>query len=237
MSDKEYVLNKILGTDISIDPWKHLIIKDFLPQDLYDGIKQETSVYVKRKEMRGTEGKGARAYHVNVNKSINIFPKPNEPYLNKYYNILMDRDIEKAIRDKVMLEDYHENKESVDMWASFDIQTSGFVYDAVHPDHETKMITMLHYLPDTDDESLGTLLYTPDKDGRKLKVEEDSLSYAPYISNCVLLFAPCSKKGFITNHSMMHKSNKTIFRKTLQTFWLRHKVDWTTKAQKGRIKL
>ena len=237
MNNKEYVLNKILQTETSNDPWKHLIIKDFLPKDLYDKIINETFVYVNKKEMKGTEGKGARAYHVNVNKSINVFPdESSEPYLTEYYNILMDEDVEKAIRDKVLLEGYHKNEPSVDMWASFDIQTSGFVYDEVHSDHETKMITMLHYLTENDDdESLGTLLYSPDIDGNKLSVERDSISCAPFISNCVLLFAPCRKKGHKSNHSMIHKSDKTIFRKTLQTFWLRDEADWTSKKQSGRI--
>ena len=250
MNNKEYILNKILESEVSYDPWKHLIIKDFLPQSFYDGILNETSVYVNKEEMKGTEGKGARAYHVNINKSINRFPdKSNEPYLTEYYNILMDEDVEKAIRDKVMLKDYHKNEPSVDMWGSFDIQTSGFVYDEVHPDHEMKMITMLHYLPENeDDESLGTLLYSPDKnrtidkrfkytERMKDRVENKILSHAPFLPNHVLLFAPCWKEGYVTNHSMMHKSNKTIFRKTLQTFWVKEKVDWTNIIQKGRIKL
>ena len=238
MGNKEYILNKILETEISNDPWKHLVVKDFLPKSLYDGIKEETSVYVNREEMRGTENKGARAYHVNINKSIGVYPLKNQPHLKEYYDILNDIEIENAIKDKVFLEDYHKMTDSVDMWGSFDIMTSGFTYDEVHPDHEAKMITMIHYLADNDeDKEIGTLLYSPKIEGSKQSIKNDIVSRTFYIPNCVLFFAPCKKPGYITNHSMMHHSKKTAFRKTIQTFWLRQKSDWTTKAQKGRIKL
>lgn len=238
MSNKEYILNKITNSEISNDPWKHLIIKDFLPISLYKGIKEETELYVNKKQIQKAKDKGVRAYHVSVNHSVGVMPsKDTEPYLHEYYNLLLDRDIEQAIKDKVFLEGYHKDTPSVDMYGTFDIMTSGFTYDEVHPDHENKMITMIHYLADPgDDESLGTLLYSPHKEGSKQSVTKDILSSAPYLPNCVLLFAPCWKKDHISNHSMMHNSKSTVFRKTIQNFYLRKKSDWT-KPQKGRLKI
>ena len=123
------------------------------------------------------------------------------------------------------------------MWSSFDIQSSGFVYDEVHCDHPLKTLTMLLYLADVgDDLNLGTMLYTPEKLGRNLSVEKDYLERADFLPNLALFFAPCDIKGSITNHSMMHLSKITDFRKSIQTFWLREKVNWT-KPQKGRIEL
>ena len=237
MSNKEYVLDKILNSEVSTYPWKHLIIKDFLPQSFYEAIKRETNLYVESDKVKSKVEKGKRAYRVNINKSVGVFPKKSETNLTEYYNILLDSDIENAIKEKVFVEGYHKITESVDMYGTFDIMTSGFTYDEVHPDHESKMITMIHYFADdNNDKDIGTTLYSPNKDGSKLSVTDDILSNAPYIPNCVLFFAPCWKRGHISNHSMMHHSNKTKFRQTMQNFWLRNKVDWT-KPQSERIKL
>ena len=237
MDTKNYIIDRIKNSDVSIDPWKHLIVEDFLPQSLYEGIKKETSVYIEKMKMYKPENKGVRGYHVNVNMSMNVFPSSSEPYLTEYYEILLDRDIENIIKEKVFLNGYHKNIESVDMYGTFDVMTSGFTYDEVHPDHEAKMITMIHYLADEcDDESLGTLLYSPKTDGSKQSVVDDIVLKTRYISNCVLFFAPCWKTGFMSNHSMMHHSKTTPFRKTLQNFWLREKSNWT-RPQSGRILL
>jgi hypothetical protein len=238
MSNKEYVLSKINSVEVSNDPWRHVIIYDFLPQDLYDQIKEETGVYLQRKELRGQEGKGIRAWHLNVNKSQGVYPDASEqPGLREYYDILSDPDIEKAIKLKANLEGYHNDNLSEDMWSSFDIQSSGFVYDEVHADHESKIHTLIHYLADEgDDESLGTTMYSPDIPGLQQDVEKDFVSRAKFIPNSVLIFSPCRKKGHMTNHAMLHLSEKTAFRKTLQTFWMKSKENWTG-AQKGRIKL
>ena len=48
MSNRDYVLNKILDTETSDEPWRHLVLEDFIPQSLFDGIKQETSQYLLR---------------------------------------------------------------------------------------------------------------------------------------------------------------------------------------------
>jgi hypothetical protein len=238
MNNKEYILDKITNSEVSNDPWKHLIIKDFLPLSFYEGIKEETERYVDKKEIQEAKNKGVRAYHVSINKSVGVFPHTTEePYLSEYYNILLDRDIENAIKEKVFLEGYHKNTPSVDMYGTFDVMTSGFTYDEVHPDHENKMITMIHYLANPgDDESLGTLLYSPYKQGFEQSVTKDILSSAPYIPNCVLFFAPCWKENHISNHSMMHNSKTTVFRRTIQNFYLRKESDWT-KPQKGRLKI
>ena len=235
-SNKLYVLDRILNSEPSVYPWKYLIIKDFFPEDVYECVKSETSLYLERDEMRGTENRGVRAYHININKSAGVFPNSNQPFLSEYYNILLDKDIENAIKDKVNTK-HHKNVEAVDMWSSFDIQTSGFVYDEVHSDHETKMISMIHYFAEPDDDqSLGTLLYSPDENGMTLSVENDIIARAPFFPNCAIFFAPCIEKGAITNHAMMHKSTITQFRKSIQVFWMREKANWT-KSQSGRLEL
>ena len=234
--NKLHVLNKILNSEPVLSPWRHLIVKDLFPQDFYEGVKKETSEYLKRDEMKGTEDRGVRAYHININKSVGVFPNSNQPFLSEYYNILLDIDIENAIKQKVNTQ-YHNSEEAVDMWSSFDIQTSGFVYDEVHPDHDTKMISMIHYFAEpNDDESLGTLLYSPNENGMTLSVENDIIARAPFLPNCAIFFAPCREKGAITNHAMMHKSTVTQFRKSIQVFWMREKADWT-KPQRGRLEL
>lgn len=245
MDSKKYVLQKILNTEVQIYPWKHLIINNFIPTSLYEGIKQEVSVY----NDKFSKAKSKRGYTTEINKSQNVFPNSNtNPYLHEYAQIISDPDIEKVIKQKVNIEGYHSNNLSKDMWSSFDIQSPGFIYD-VHPDHESKIHTLVHYLADFgDDKNLGTTLYSPDKNtfggvywcddcnqekcicGKKLppfNTTKDFLKRASYIPNNAIIFSPCTKIGSITNHSMFHLSEKTKYRKTLQTFWLKENENWT----------
>ena len=118
-----------------------------------------------------------------------------------------------------------------------DVKTS-YVYNEVHPDRSDKLITMLHYLADDgDDESLGTFLYTPDRDGKELDVFKDRVKSSPYISNCVLFFSPRDEDNYRTNHCMANKSDKTFLRKSFQTFWIKEESDWTKDKQKGRVRI
>ena len=228
MNNKEYVLNKINNSKIDKDPWDHIIIKDFLPKSLYENIVKETEKYTKKAELNRTN---IRAYHIYANRSISLFP--STPYLKEYYNILLDKDISNAIENKLSV-----SPSPKDFYSELNLFTQGYNYGEIHPDRSDKAITMLHYLADKgDDESIGTLLYTPYKDGNKLDVFKDCLKSSPYISNCVLLFAPKDGKDFKTNHCMANKSKHTFLRKSFQTFWVKEPSDWTKDKQTGRIKL
>lgn len=224
MNTKEYILEKILNTEVQTNPWKHMIIDNFLPKDLFDGIKKETKKY---QTIMGNHNI-QRGYVTTINKSVDFYPDfNNTPCLYEYYQILTDKDIELAIKKQVNIKDYHSNNLSKDMWSSFDIQEAGFVYD-VHSDIEEKIHTLVHYLADLeDDDTLGTTLYSPYIESSKLNTQNDYLKRAKYIPNSAILFSPCEKMNFITNHSMFHTSKKTRFRKTLQTFWLKKESDWT----------
>ena len=234
MTNKEYVLNKITSTDVCETPWRHLIIKDFIPTSLYDAVKKEVQIYEKKFKKMKAVGRG---YTTEVNISQNIFPnKKRNPHLYEYYQIITNRDIETAIKTRVNISEYHSDVLSTDIWSSFDIQSSGFIYD-VHPDHESKIHTLVHYMADFDDDkTLGTALYTPNVDTfggyywemkKPLDTVRDFLKRADYEPNTAILFSPCTKMGYITNHSMFHLSEKTKHRKTLQTFWLKENEDWT----------
>ena len=225
---KEYVLNRIIESECSENPWRHLIVKDFLPKSLYEGVKNETSGYMKNEIL---EQKGIRGYHIFVNQSVGVFP--STPYLSEYYDILLDESIVNSMKDKLLI-----SQNSKDFYSELNVFTQGYVYDEILPDRSDKLITMLHYLAeDGDDESLGTFLYTPDRDGKQLDVFKDKVKSSPYISNCVLLFAPRDDDNYRTNHCMANKSDKTFLRKSFQTFWMKDEADWTKDKQKGRVKL
>jgi len=167
MNNKEYVLNRIIESECSETPWRHLIVKDFLPKSLYDGVKNETSGYMKNEIL---EQKEIRGYHIFVNQSVGVFP--STPYLSEYYDILLDESIVNSIKDKLLI-----SQNSKDFYSELNVFTQGYVYDEVHPDRGDKLITMLHYLAeDGDDESLGTFLYTPDRDGKQLDVLKTELN-------------------------------------------------------------
>ena len=237
MSNKDYVLNKILETQASDEPWRHLVIKDFIPQSLFSGIKEETSKYMDDEKLKEIHKKpkgpkGRRAFANLFNKSVDFKPnKKKNPNLHEYFEILNDSEVERAIKKKVNLPNHHEETLSVDMWSAFDIHISGFVY-GVHADHGAKVHTLVHYFADDgDDEELGTSLYSPNKKNTKLDTLKDAIKRPPYIPNTALLFSPCYEKGFITNHAMYHLSEKTRYRRTIQTFWLGKKQNWLRKLK------
>ena len=228
MNNKEYVLNRIIESECSENPWRHLIIKDFLPKSLYEGVKNETSSYTDNKVLGE---KGVRGYHIFVNESVDVYP--TTPYLKEYYDILLDESVVNSIKDKLLI-----SQNPKDFYSELNVFTRGYVYDEVHPDRSDKLITMLHYLADDgDDESLGTFLYTPDRDGKELDVFKDRVKSSPYISNCVLFFSPRDDDNYRTNHCMANKSDKTFLRKSFQTFWMKDEADWTKDKQKGRVRI
>ena len=190
MDSKKYVLQKILNTEVQIYPWKHLIINNFIPTSLYEGIKQEVSVY----NDKFSKAKSKRGYTTEINKSQNVFPNSNtNPYLHEYAQIISDPDIEKVIKQKVNIEGYHSNNLSKDMWCDDCNQEKCICGKKLPPFNTTK----------------------------------DFLKRASYIPNNAIIFSPCTKIGSITNHSMFHLSEKTKYRKTLQTFWLKENENWT----------
>ena len=228
MSTKEYVLEKIINARVNNDPWDHVVIKNFLPKSFYENLVKETEEYTKREELKQSN---IRAYHIYVNKSISLFP--NSPFLKEYYNILLDKDISEAIESKLSI-----IISPKDFYSELNLFTQGYNYGEIHPDRSDKTITMLHYLADEgDDDSIGTFLYTPYKNGKHLNVFEDRLKSSPYISNCVLFFSPKDGKDYKTNHCMANKSQTTFLRKSFQTFWINEPSDWTKDKQSGRIKL
>jgi len=227
MNTKDYVLEKINNSVIDNDPWDHIVIKDFLPKTFYENMVKETEEYTTAESLKQSN---IRAYHIYVNKSVSVFP--STPYLKEYYDLLLDKDISSAIEKKLSV-----STSPKDFYSELNLFTQGYNYGEIHPDRSDKAITMLHYLADEgDDESIGTLLYTPHKDGRHLDVFKDCLKSSPYITNCVLLFAP--KDGaYKTNHCMANKSEHTFLRKSFQTFWIKEPADWTKDPQTGRIRL
>ena len=226
--NKEFVLNKILNTDVSDYPWKHLIIKDFLPPNLYNGVKREISTHTTDPVL---QKRNIRAYHIFVNQSAGLMP--NTPNLLEYYNILLDESIINAIKNKLLI-----SRHPKDFYSELNLFTQGYNYGEIHPDRSDKLITMLHYLAEEgDDESLGTFLYTPHKNGSELDVFKDRVASAPYTSNCACFFAPCDTPKFKTNHCMAYNSDITFLRSSIQTFWIKEESNWTKDMQSGRINL
>jgi hypothetical protein len=230
MKNLNYVLERITSSKITSAPWEHLVIDKFLPENLYEDVKKEISIYTSNQQLKKNN---VRAYHIYVNASVNVYP--NTPALKEYYDILLNPAVVNSIREKLslILQPYPE-----DFYSELNLFTQGYVYDEIHPDRSDKLITMLHYLAeDDDDRSLGTFLYSPLVDGKNLDVYKDQLASTPYIANCVLLFAPKDTKEYKTNHCMGNKSEKTFLRKSFQTFWIKEQADWTNDRQSGRVRL
>ena len=227
MNNLDYVIDNIRNTNCDEEPWLHLIIKNFLPKDLYEGVCSELENFYSEPILNNH---GIRAYHIFVNQSVGVYPKT--PYLKEYYDILTNDKLIDVIGDKLNV-----TQKPKDFYSELNLFTRGYVYDEVHPDRDDKLFTMLHYLADDgDDESLGTFLYTPHKKGSELRVYEDIEKSSPYIKNCVLFFSPINGK-YQTNHCMGNRSEKTFLRKSFQTFYIKQESDWTKDPQKGRHRL
>lgn len=225
----EYVISKIQNAEIKKYPWPHIIINNFLPATLYTDIVKELDDSFNNKVLKK---KNIRAYRIMANFSVGLFPQ-NSQALSEYYNILNEVDVWDSLKKKLNLD-----IDAKDFYSELNLFTSGYAYDEVHPDREDKLVTMLHYLADEgDDESIGTFLYTPKRDGNKLDIVNDRLASAPYIRNAVLFFAPNNSENFKTNHCMANHSKKTFLRKSFQSFWIRDPADWTKDPQSGRIKI
>ena len=108
MISKDYVLNKILDTEISDEPWRHSVIKDFLPKSLFDGIKGETLKYLddeKLKEIHEKPKAQLVVEHLQIFLINRLTLKPdkhNNPNLYQYFEILNDDEIEKQLKKRLI---------------------------------------------------------------------------------------------------------------------------------------
>jgi len=230
MSNKDYVIDRIKNSVVSNDPWKHVVIRDFMPPSLYENMKKEI---ITLESHACLKNKNTRAYHIYVNKSVNVYPDTG--YLKEYYDLFLDEDIRNEVLKKL---DLTEQPLPKDFYSEVNFITQDYIYDEVHPDRSDKLVTMIHYLADEgDDESLGTFLYTPYKDGKTLDVFKDMVSSTPYVGNCFLMFAPKDTKECRTNHCMGNNSKKTFVRKSIQAFWIKENADWTQDRQSGRNRI
>ena len=231
MNNKDYILDKIVNSEVSNEPWKHLIIKDFLPNDFYNAIKEEISQY--RSEPRLKQEK-VRAFHIFYNKSVNCRPDPDTPNLLEYYNILLDQDIFTAMREKLPIFNFAKEETFRDFYSQLDFFTKGFNYGEIHTDRNDKLMTMIHYLAEEgDDELLGTFFYPADRNASDLDVYRDKVKIAPYIKNCVCIFSPYDTPKLKTNHCMTNKSDRTFLRNSFINIWLREEVDDTKDVPRG----
>ena len=107
----------------------------------------------------------------------------------------------------------------------YDITTQGHTY-RVHTDRWNKVITIIFYLADKDDDvSLGTRLYSSEKRPEEINWDVDCIKTIPYIPNTVCMFAPDSQPKQWTNHAMGHTSTQTKYRKTVMHFYRAIKCD------------
>ena len=132
MDNLDYVINNIENTNCDVEPWLHLIIKNFLPQDLYDGICSELESFYSEPILNN---RGIRAYHIFVNKSVGVYP--NTPYLKEYYDILTNQKLINTIGNKLNV-----TQRPKDFYSELNLFTSGYVYDEIHPDRNDKLFTM-----------------------------------------------------------------------------------------------
>lgn len=230
MNNKDYVINKIKNAEVTSNPWNHIVIRDFMPESLYENMKKEIAVLESNECLKN---KNTRAYHICVNKSVNLYPDTEG--LREYYDLLLDDEIRNEILKKL---DLLQKPLPKDFYSEVNFMTQDYIYDEVHPDRNDKLITMIHYLAEPgDDESLGTFLYTPHVEGKYLDAFKDKISSTPYVGNCFLIFAPQDTAECRTNHCMGNNSEKTFIRKSIQNFWIKENSDWTRDPQRGRIRI
>jgi len=110
-TNKKYVKGRARDAQIIKDPWEHLIIEDFFPQELYNNVVDETAKilesYIKEENRRHRapgEPTTKRGFKVLCNQSIGHLPdSETQPHLSQYYDILLDKGLQKIIKDKFSL--------------------------------------------------------------------------------------------------------------------------------------
>ena len=99
----EYCFNKLENSNIIIEPWDHLIIKDFLPADFYINLISELDTTPQQHQLEKNIAKQRRAGPATLRTHV-ISSKhdiqPKKQYIKNYFNMLQQPDIKTSIISK-----------------------------------------------------------------------------------------------------------------------------------------
>ena len=215
INNLDYVYNQINNIEIISKPWPHAIINNFLPEDLYESIIAELPLIYPFSHCK----KAKRKRFTILNDNLSSVSKYKN--LTEYQDIICHKKIQNLLICKFenatrKITNYNLK---IDPLGMYDITTHGHVY-RVHTDRWNKLITIIFYLADKDDDPLlGTRLYSSEKKSKELDWDNDCVKIVPYISNTACIFAPDSQPKQWTNHAMGHNSKQTKYRKTIMHFY------------------
>lgn len=216
----EYSLEKLHNSQIIIDPWEHIFIENFLPEDFYknlvnmlNGLKSKDFFTSLQEKIPSS---GPASFRLPVYDS-------NIDCIKDYFTMFDSDEFKKSIISKF---DICKRKIAGDFTrigsiqeGYYDVSTYGHKY-RVHRDSKYKLVTIVFHLAEPgDDVTLGTRMYPPTKDVESLDWEKDCVKITEYKPNSLLIFPSNKHTNKCTNHAMGHTSKITTFRKNLITFY------------------
>jgi hypothetical protein len=203
---KSHILKKISETTIGEDPFYHLYLENFLPEDLYNLIKSKSIEYKLKSINRKQDNKLFETKKFSLSES-------KDRVLLSFCNLFSDKDIQMALFKNFFFnpEEFINDIEIFDKECEF-VYTPAFKTQDIHIDIPSKYLSLVFYLPDeinNEEKQLenSTILY--DKDLIPLQK-------AKYLPNSVCIFS----QHFYSYHGF----NTTIDRNAIVLFYINKKI-------------
>lgn len=213
-------LDKINNSNLFYHPFPHIVIENFLDNNLFQNLRDNFPDNNFRPSTHGD------AIHKNISRRSRIIiesisdTKPLDNYYNEIYTLFSS---EKYLNKVMKIFQKNIPKTRTEMQIIKDITN----YKITPHCDRFKFLTSLFYLPDDNiNQDIGTELYIPDKNGyidgeggsydninypKKFKL----IKKVKYKPNTLLIFIPLDK---VTWHGVSQIKHENYIRKTLQIF-------------------
>tara|TARA_Y100001970_G_scaffold183999_1_gene223775 strand:- start:317 stop:985 length:669 start_codon:yes stop_codon:yes gene_type:complete len=213
-----YILNKITKKNLYLNPYPHIIIENFLPDEFYNNLVNNypnINNFKSQQDITGRKKDSKERFILYMNKKED-FLKLNNNEKNawlSYQNIIGS---EKFLNHIFSI---FNKKKPDNFYSEIQIIYDFKNYEITPHCDKAKLLTCLFYMPDNNNYSnFGTELYTPSSSGniisKKFNKKFNLVKKAPFTKNTLLIFIPEINK---TWHGVS-KIEKKIERKTIQTF-------------------
>ena len=219
MDTIQFVKTRILQSSLSIEPWDHLYVEDFLPGPIYDKVDKETSSLINLTDL-------------SKRKQLALSPS------NDFCKVFKDKSVQDLLFEKFKSSGKCGEVPQPTIKKAriaYDVQPPGYRY-RVHNDAPWKILSIIFYLAaKDDDEELGTRLYPGDKPPHTIvslrrkphkkihnfNIHTDCVKISPYKPNAILIFSRndpiLNPSKYWTNHAMINSSTKC--RRSIQVFY------------------
>lgn len=227
---------KIINSKIIQQPFPHIIIDDFLEEELYNDIinklyKSENDLFKNIDIQNNRSTKAIYSGNEYCDKKFNI-QNDDISLEKKYAEILLNKDFQKSIIEK-FIQNKNLDKNIIDKHKLTMIQLDCFRDNynyKIHTDSGCKFITILLYLAkDNSNLNIGTNVY----DHKKKLI--NNINYKP---NRLVIFSPSKvhdpeNNHYISYHNMQGETDINFRRYSFQSWYLTTKGGYSKYVRYG----